>query len=223
LIDDFAKAKEPHLHRGRFPSRYGHIAGVSEREEQQAKAKYETLKQTVEETLQRIYVVNSRTFHVFLRSLIPGARDGQSHLFTRTIEHRHRHFEHNRVLHLADQEAIPYTALTTLEFVEKHFVQEQDDQPVITWTNILMDTRFPAVPLYKWISSFDILLRKYLHAIGKPKPTSERKLRLRQCIGAQLSDFELQKLSGSNSKWDGSAIADGKFKPQVLKTAVASI
>jgi len=223
MIDDFIKRKKPYLHRGRFPDRYEAVAGVTEREQQQAKAKYETLKQTVEETLQRLYVVNSHTFHVFLRSLIPGARNDKSHLFTRIVEHRHRHFEHNRVLHLADQEIIPYTALTTLDFVEKHFVQEQDDQPVITWTNILMNTRFPGMPLYKWISSFDILLRKYLQSIGKPKPTSERKLRLRQCIGAQLSDFELQKLSESNSKWDGTIIADGKFKPQVLKTAVASI
>ena len=222
-IKAFLKKKKNALYRQVFHDEFAYIDGVTQKETATAKAKYLTLCETIEETLKRLYKINSHTFHVFLRHLIPGATTDKSHLFTRILENRNRHFNHNRVLKDADADIIPYSAKTTIDFIGNNFVQENDDRPVIDWNKILMHTRFPGVSLYKWIFSFDVLLRHYLQSIKKSKPSKLRSLRLRQCIGAQLSDFERSKLSEYNGMWDGSVIADGKYVLQTLKTAVANI
>ncbi len=86
--------------------------------------------------LARIQKFTSHTFHVFIRDLIPGAKDGRSLLFTRIVEHRNQYLAGNR----STNSAKPYSALDTLTFIQSHFVQENENAIHISWTAILLHT-----------------------------------------------------------------------------------
>ena len=59
--------------------------------QQTAQQNIESMKSSLKLLLARIQKFTSHTFHVFLRDLIPGARNGRSLLFTRIVEHRNQY------------------------------------------------------------------------------------------------------------------------------------
>ena len=78
-------------------------------------------------------------------------------LFTRIVEHRNQYLAITRV----NKRVKPYSALDTLKFIEKSYVQTNENSIHIAWTAILLHTRELLQPLYQWQASFDPLTRKY--------------------------------------------------------------
>jgi hypothetical protein len=144
--------------------------------------------------LARIQKFTSHTFHVFIRDLIPEAKDGRSLLFTRIVEHHNQYLAKNRLT----SSAKPYSALDTLTFIQSHFVQENENAIHISWTAILLHTRDLLQPLYQWQASFDPLTRKYEQA--KSKAMSRVEVRKMKClIVKQITDEEKVVLAGIDS------------------------
>jgi hypothetical protein len=81
--------------------------------------------------VRNIYKVASHTFHVYLWNLIQGARDQESHVFTRVKENRNQYLVQSRLADLAGLKLKPHSAKDTLDFLKKHFVKESSDQLII--------------------------------------------------------------------------------------------
>ena len=89
----------------------------------------------MKQALRRIYKLNSDTFHTFLLDLIPRAREGKSHLFTRIKAEREQHLVRQRVYRaatsgtsvvLTKRQAKAHSALHTLEFIEQNYVRSNE-------------------------------------------------------------------------------------------------
>jgi hypothetical protein len=114
--------------------------------------------------LRRVYKLNSDTFHTFLVDLIPRAREGKSHLFTRVKAEREQHLVRQRaysaakgpVAALPPRQAQAHSALHTLDFIEQHYVRDNENSVHILWTHILLHTREPLVNVYNWVVSFEL-------------------------------------------------------------------
>ncbi len=81
--------------------------------QQTAQQTVEAMKSSLKLLLARIQKFTSHTFHVFLRDLIPGARNGRSLLFTRIVEHRNQYLAAART----KLNTKSYSAMDTLKFI----------------------------------------------------------------------------------------------------------
>ena len=84
------------LVRERDPITYGQALSKVIPERLKAKAKIRAHISSMKQALQRMYKLNSDTFHTFLVDLIPRARENKSHLFTRVKAEREQHLVHQR-------------------------------------------------------------------------------------------------------------------------------
>jgi hypothetical protein len=167
--------------------------------------------------LARIQKFTSYTFHVFIRDLIPGAKDGRSLLFTRIVEHRNQYLARNR----STNSAKPYSALDTLTFIQSHFVQENENATHISWTAILLHTRDLLQPLYQWQASFDPLTRKYEQA--KSKAMNKAEYRKMKClIAKKIMDEEKVILAGIDSTFTIENIDKGDFTFHTFQEKLAA-
>jgi hypothetical protein len=105
--------------------------------QQTAQQNIASMKSSLKLLLARIQKFTSHTFHVFLRDLIPGARNGRSLLFTRIVEHRNQYLAAAR----SKRNTKPYSAMDTLKFIEASYVQTNENSVHIAWTMILLHTR----------------------------------------------------------------------------------
>jgi hypothetical protein len=72
--------------------------------------KLTTLKKAAILALRNIYKVASHTFHVYLWDLMQGARDNESHVFTRVKENRNQYLVQSRLADLAGLKLKPHSA-----------------------------------------------------------------------------------------------------------------
>ncbi len=83
--------------------------------------------------------------------LIPRARENKSHLFTRVKAEREQHLVRQRAYSAAQgqspalppRQALAHSALHTLDFIEQHYVRDNENSVHILWTHILLHTREP--------------------------------------------------------------------------------
>ncbi len=117
----------------------------------------DVLTTSIKQTLLRVYTLTSHSFHVLLlRELIPKARYDQSSLFTHIKGARTEHMLNLRDHHaklskarsgttvvttLTAEQLKPHSAFHTLNFIEKEYVERDDDAPHYTWSDILTATR----------------------------------------------------------------------------------
>jgi hypothetical protein len=182
-----------------------------------AKQTVDTMTSSLKLLLARIQKFTSHTFHVFIRDLIPGAKDGRSLLFTRIVEHRNQYLAKNR----STSSAKPYSALDTLTFIQSHFVQENENAMHISWTAILLHTRDLLQPLYQWQASFDPLTRKYEQA--KSKAMSKVEFRKMKClISKQITDEEKVILAGIDTTFTIENIDKGDFLFRTFQEKLAA-
>ncbi len=112
------------------------------------------------QALHRIYKLNSDTFHTFLLDLIPLAIEGKSHLFTCVKAEREQHLVRQRAYNAAGglapslppRQAKVHSALHTLDFIEQHYVRDNENSVHILWTHILLHTREPLTNVYNWVT-----------------------------------------------------------------------
>jgi hypothetical protein len=140
-----------------------------EYEADKAYIKLTTLKKAAILALRNIYKVAShKSFHVCLWDLIQGARDNESHVFTRVKENRNHYLVQSRLVDLAGLKLKPHSAKDTLDFLKKRFVKESSDQLIIKWMDILRHSRAPGISIYEWCNSFAPLIRTFLRIAQVP-------------------------------------------------------
>ena len=178
--------------------------------QQTAQQTVESMKSSLKLLLARIQKFTSHTFHVFLRDLIPGARNGRSLLFTRIVEHRNQYLAAAR----SKKNTKSYSAMDTLKFIEASYVQTNENSVHIAWTVILLHTRELQQPLYQWQASFDPLTRKYEQSKGCGLRNSElRKIKI--LIAKQTTDDEKVILAGLDPTFTIENVDKGIF---ILRT-----
>ena len=132
----------PTLVQEKDPLIYAQASSKDPAERIKAKTKIKTNVTAIKQALRRIYKLNTDTFHTFLIDLIPRARDNKSHLFTRIKAEREQHLVRQRVYKnakgtpttLTARQSKPHSALHTLEFIEQHYVKENENSVHILWT-----------------------------------------------------------------------------------------
>jgi hypothetical protein len=133
-----------------------------------AKAKVRTHISSMKQALRRIYKLNSETFHTFLVDLVPRARENKSHLFTWVKAEQEQHLVRQRAYNsstgtttaLTARPSKAHSALHTLDFIEQHYVRDNENSVHILWTQILLHTREPVTNIYNWVVSFELPIRR---------------------------------------------------------------
>ena len=184
--------------------------------QQTAQQTVESMKSSLKLLLARIQKFTSHTFHVFLKDLIPGARNGRSLLFTRIVEHRNQYLAAAR----ASLNTKSYSAMDTLKFIEASYVQTNENSVHIAWTVILLHTRELQQPLYQWQASFDPLTRKYEQSKGGGLSNPERR-KLKILMAKQITDDEKVILTGLDPTFTIENIDKGIFILRVFQKKLA--
>ena len=184
--------------------------------QQTAQQTVESMKSSLKLLLARIQKFTSHTFHVFLKDLIPGARNGRSLLFTRIVEHRNQYLAAAR----ASLNTKSYSAMDTLKFIEASYVQTNENSVHIAWTVILLHTRELQQPLYQWQASFDPLTRKYEQSKGGDLSNPERR-KLKILMAKQITDDEKIILTGLDPTFTIENIDKGIFILRVFQKKIA--
>jgi hypothetical protein len=162
-----------------------------------AKIKIKANVSAIKQALRRIYQLNTDTFHAFLVDLTPRARVDKSHLFTKVKAEREQHLVRQRVYKkakgsptaLTPRQAKAHSALHTLEFIEQHYVKENENSVHILWTQILLHTREPMTNVYNWAVSFELPVRRITQCQRSPLK-KDQSLRIRTLIAKQMTDAE---------------------------------
>ncbi len=158
----------------------------------------ETLAQSIRQSLLRIYNLASHSFHVLLLELIPLASIDKSNLFTHIKGARTEHILNLRAHHgktrstsataLTKEQLKPHSAAHTLAFIEREYVEVDDDAEHFTWNDIMTATRQPRMTIFAWVDSFTILKLRY----GETVTTipSVRIIKINNIISKQITEDE---------------------------------
>ena len=119
----------------RDPITYGQATSTNKLDRIKAKQKIRAGVISMKQALRRIYKLNSDTFHTFLVDLIPRARENKSHLFMRIKAEREQHLVRKRAYKsqqgtapaLPPRQAQAHSALHTLDFIEQHYVRDNEN------------------------------------------------------------------------------------------------
>jgi hypothetical protein len=104
--------------------------------------------------------------------LIPGAKSDKSNLFTMIKENRNQYVIKAR----ETRNLTPYTAKSTLDFIQDKYVKTNANMAHIAWTKVLLHTREIVQAIYQWQASIDSLVRKFEQARGKKCARATRKV-----------------------------------------------
>jgi hypothetical protein len=198
-------------------------------ERAKAKTKIKANTSAIKQDLRRIYKLNTDTFHAFLVDLIPRAWDNKSHLFTRIKVEREQHLVRQRVYKKAKgsltaltlRQAKTHSALHTLEFIEQHYVKENEKSVHILWTQILLHTREPMTNVYNWTGSFELPVRRITQC-QRTALKKDRALRVRTLIAKQMTDSEKLIITTIDTSLTADLIDSGTYNLDDLKTLLAT-
>ncbi len=213
----------------RDPITYGQASSKNTPERVKAKVKIRANVSSMRQALRRIYKLNSDTFHTFLVDLIPRARENKSHLFTRVKAEREQHLVRQRAYSAAQgqspsfppRQALAYSALHTLDFIQQHYVRDNENSVHILWTHILLHTREPLVNVYNWVVSFELPVRRITQCQGTAL-TNAQVSRLKQLISKQLIDAEKLTITTINTSLTADLIDAGTYDLDDMKTLLAT-
>ncbi len=158
----------------RDPITFGQASSKNQLDRIKAKQKIRASVLSMKQALRRIHKLNSDTFRTFLVDLIPRARENKSHLFTRVKVEREQHLVRQRAYKsqqstapaLPPRQAQAHSALHTLDFIEQHYVRDNENSVHILWAHILLHTREPMVNVYNWVVSFELPVRRITQCQG---------------------------------------------------------
>ena len=213
-IDGLLTSNEPAL-----VARSLNVSGHTSYDQDNAIKAIDVLTTSIKQTLLRIYKMTSHSFHVLLSELIPKARVDQSHLFTHLKGARTDHIINLRAHHaktrvktlpaLTAEELKPHSAEHTLKFLMDEYVEQDDDAPHHTWSNILTATRQPRVALYAWVDSFTLLALRYGETVKKI--TSTRQVKINRTVSKQITDEEKLVISTINPAYSAVVMNSGHY------------
>jgi hypothetical protein len=211
------------------PVVYAQAISKDQAERIKAKTKIKANVSAIKQALRRIYKLNTDTFHAFLVDLLPRARDNKSHLFTRIKAEREQHLVRQRVYKkakgsptaLTPRQARAHSALHTLEFIEQHYVKENENSVHILWTQILLHTREPMTNVYNWTVSFELPVRRITQC-QRSSLKKDQALRIRTLIAKQMTDAEKLTITTIDTSLTADLIDSGTYKLDDLKTLLAT-
>jgi hypothetical protein len=221
LLLDLVQEKDPVI--------YAQAISKDPAERVKAKTKIKANVSAIKQALRRIYQLNTDTFHAFLVDLIPRARENKSHLFTRIKAEREQYLVRQRVYKkakgsptaLAIRQAKAHSALHTLEFIEQHYVKENENSVHILWTQILLHTREPMMNVYNWTVSFELPVRRTTQC-QRSALKKDQALRIRTLIAKQMTDAEKLTITTIDTSLTADLIDSGAYKLDDLKTFLAT-
>ena len=200
-IEEMLKINEPAI-----VARSINASGFNNYDQDNAIKALDVITTSIKQSLLRIYTMTSHSFHVLMRELIPKARADQSHLFTHLKDARTEHIINLRAHHaktranalppLSPEELKPHSAEHTLRFLMDEYVEQDDDAPHYTWSNILTATRQHRVALYAWVDSFTLLALRYGETVKKI--TNTRQVKINRTVSKQITDDEKLVISTIN-------------------------
>ena len=213
----------------RDPITYGQATSTNKLDRIKAKQKIRAGVISMKQALRRIYKLNSDTFHTFLVDLIPRARENKSHLFMRIKAEREQHLVRQRAYKsqqgtapaLPPRQAQAHSALHTLDFIEQHYVRDNENSVHILWTHILLHTREPMVNVYNWVVSFELPVRRITQCQGTALDKAQLS-RLRQLISKQITDAEKLTITTINTSLTADLIDAGTYDLNDMKTLLAT-
>jgi hypothetical protein len=183
-----------------------------------ARAQIDEIKGSLKPLLLRIYAYTSNAFHVLLRWLIP--RADANYFFTRIkgvrMEHILRRCEWEEGKRSASLPALtnagksPYSAAHTLAFIQKQYVDADDDALHTTWDRILKATRGPKISLYGWVDSFTVHILRHLKSTAKPL-TKMKRITINKVISKQITEDEKLIITTINSTYTSDYINKGDY------------
>jgi hypothetical protein len=220
LLLDLVQEKDPVV--------YSQAISKDPAERIKAKTKIKSNISAIKQALRRIYKLNTDTFHTFLVDLILRARDNKSHLFTRIKAEREHHLVRQRVYKkakgsptaLTARQPKNHSALHTLDFIEQHYVEENENSVHILWTQILLHTREPMTNVYNWAVSFELPVRRITHC--QRTAMKNQVLRIRTLIAKQMTDAEKLTITTIDTSLMADLIDSGTYKLDDLKTLLAT-
>jgi hypothetical protein len=221
LLLDLVQEKDPIV--------YAQAISKDPAERVKAKTKIKANVSAIKQVLRRIYKLNTDTFHAFLVDLIPRARDNKSHLFTRIKAEREQHQVRQRVYKKAKgtptaltlRQSKPHSALHTLEFIEQHYVKENENSVHILWTQILLHTREPMMNVYNRTISFELPVRRITQC-QRTALKKDQALRIRTLIAKQMTGSEKLTITTIDTSLTADLIDSGTYKLDDLKTLLAT-
>ncbi len=90
---------------------------------------------------------------------------------------------------LTARQSKAHSALHTLDFIEQHYVRDNENSVHTLWTQILLHTNEPMTNIYNWVGSFELPIRRLTQCQRKALQKSQAS-RLRTLIAKQMTDAE---------------------------------
>ena len=122
---------------------------------------------------------------------------------------------------LPPRQAQIHSALRTLDFIEQHYVRDNENSVHILWTHILLHTREPMINVYNWVVSFELPVWRVTQcqrtALDKAQAS-----RLRQLISRQTTDAEKLTITTINTSLTADLIDAGTYYLNDMKTLLAT-
>ncbi len=122
---------------------------------------------------------------------------------------------------LTSRQAKAHSALHTLEFIEQHYVKENENSVHILWTRILLHTREPMTNVYNWTVSFELPVRRITQC-QRSSLKKDQALRIRTLIAKQMTDAEKLTITTIETSLTADLIDSGTYKLDDLKTLLAT-
>jgi hypothetical protein len=122
---------------------------------------------------------------------------------------------------LTQRQAKSHSALHTLEFIEQHYVKENENSVHILWTQILVHTREPMTNVYNWTVSFELPVRSITQC-QRSALKKEQALRIRTLLAKQMTDAETLTITTIDTSLTADLIDSGTYKLDDLKTFLAT-
>jgi hypothetical protein len=123
---------------------------------------------------------------------------------------------------LPPRQAQTHSALRTLDFIEQHYVRDNENSVHILWTHILLHTRESLVNVYNWVVSFELpSVRRITQCQGTALKKAQVS-RLKQLISKQITDAEKLTITTINTLLTADLIDAGTYDLDDLKTLMAT-
>ena len=179
-----------------------------------------TLAQSIRQSLLRIYNLASHSFHVLLLELIPLASVDKSNLFTHIKGARTEHILNLRAHHgktrsstatvLTKEQLKPHSAAHTLAFIEREYVEVDDDAEHFTWSDIMTATRQPRMTIFAWVDSFTILKLRYEETVTII--SAGRIIKINNIISKQITEEEKSIIATLDPNYSAIQINKGNYE-----------
>ena len=155
---------------------------------------------TILAQLVELQTVCSHTAQLFLKELIPGAKDNTSQLFLSLRNHRQVYYEEQKLLPV--RERLPYGMDDIMYCLEDHTVRDDEISAHVVEHDMLQHMRPDGENIYAWSLSSKANIRRHYQATKATLSEQDMLRYVQKVFASQLTTNELETIA---------SIAPGKF------------